>query len=299
MKACSELNLKKKKAQMLLKFAQYIFIFVIMWITNHLAFAAEIVDRGPFSKEIDWAHTVTICGNIEKGDYQKFKQVCDKILQSNNIIGDVQISSIGGNVIEAMKIGSLIRKLYIITWSPLKGTAGNYSPCNFLSSEKADNYCNSSCFLIWAAGVERWGNVLGLHRPYFGKEYSKGLTASEAKAKYEGGSNIVKNYLYDMDIPTNIIDEMFKHSSKDIYFLDYKTAESLKHVPFFEEWIIANCNTLKIEEKNAMSNFQTKLFLKRKLSKLESLEYNWLIKKSIEAQICMMNKIREVQLNLK
>jgi hypothetical protein len=163
---------------------------------------------------------------------------------------------------------------------------------------RKDCTCDSSCFFIWVAGVKRYGNVLGLHRPYFNKEYFKDSTASEAEAKYNEGSNIVKKYLYNMDIPTNIVDEMFKHSSREIYYLDQKTVDSLSNVPFFEEWIIAHCKPLVTQEENDLKNLRAEDAL-TELTKEKKFYFEYLKDKKLKHAICMMNKIREVQLNKK
>jgi len=120
----------------------------------------------------------------------------------------VHLDSNGGDGLEAMKIGRLIRKLHLSTSAPLTWGDDTLVCPNYIEKKKNAPdacVCYSSCFLIWAGGVSRHGNSISVHRPYFSKEYFKGLSAEEAKKKYRDLSNGVKNYLIDMDIPIQVI----------------------------------------------------------------------------------------------
>jgi len=259
---------------------------------------------------------ILIYGDIEKGDAQKFKNLVQNIKQENCLVGKVSLLSHGGDVFEAMQIGSLIRKNLISTEAPLAhqwvtkplfiGCSSlcdsfiNIKPCLLKNRDRETTEpricgCNSACFLIWSAGVERMGNGLGLHRPYFSKDYFQGLSAKEAEEKYDELSNDVREYLISMDIPAHIIDEMFSHNSEDIYYLvrsyeeDYTETgfniSALKFVPFFEEWIISKCGlgcTINIFEED-LSNDEV---------------HDWFMKSSIYNE-CVDKAKADVQLDNK
>ena len=275
---------------------QYITIFLTLLVFNNHLLASDIYKREPYSDSAayNWAHSIVIDGKIEPGDFSKFKKIFDATIKSNSVIMGVELSSFGGDVFEAMKIGDFIRNNYMTTVAPTKSSDG--IKCSW--GGKKDCTCNSSCFLIWAAGVRRQGNILGLHRPYFKKKHFVGLSPSDAEIKYKGMSSVVKKYLQLMDIPNDIIEKMFEYSSKEIYFLDKNKFAALRIVPFFEEWIIANCETLTQEEESDYKYLDS-ISKVRKLSNSENFYYKHLNKIQTNLHLCWMNKIKEIQLNIK
>ncbi len=137
-----------------------------------------------------------------------------------------------------------------------------YSEPNYggLKSKICD--CSSACFLIWSAGVIRLGSLIGLHRPYFDKNYFSGLTADEANREYKKLSDRVRAYLKSMDIPDFLVDEMFSHSSDDIFYLhhyDKNLIDRLKYAPYFEEMLIARCPNLTNDESKILQELNFSL----------------------------------------
>ena len=61
---------------------------------------------------------VLIEGEIRKGDFEKF---IDAVLKAGSRRADVLIASNGGDVLEAMKIGTFIRKFRFATYAPRSG----------------------------------------------------------------------------------------------------------------------------------------------------------------------------------
>jgi len=274
------------------------------------------------------SQSILIKGDIEKGDFQKFKKAIQEIKQSNCYISSVHLISNGGDVLEAIAIGSEIRKNLITTWAPWDqhfSDGGEGPPsCGVTSSiifdfnskrwkmEPPQDYpcdCNSACFLIWAAGVMRTGSSLGLHRPYFSKEYYQGLSAAEAEEKYKQLSSLVRTYLSSMDIPNDIIDEMFSHSSEDIYYLYMRGKEGsieqnikgLTHAPFFEELLIAKCSPLTDEELKAHQDLIMKFELTAmfELTAIEKHALQSLKEKYDKYSKCHSGIKREAQLSNK
>jgi hypothetical protein len=212
------------------------------------------------------------------------------------------LASQGGSVVEAMKIGLMVRKFYIKSAAPTyhKGIIKcpwkyEQGPDIWLNPPNTNCTCTSSCFLIWAAGVERTGDVLGVHRPYFNKIYFEGLLLKEAEAQYKKMSNDVIEYLHKMNIPNDVIEKMFQYSSKNIYFLEYNTVKTMKKVPFFEEWIIANCG----DRTEYFEKFW-KLFNKKlndiKLTEAEQFYFDYLSEKEEKYFKCRGDKIKAAQL---
>jgi len=175
---------------------------------------------------------LNISGEITHGDYRK---VVNKILEHGTMPSRLNIRSPGGNAMEAIKIGRLVR-------------AG-------LINVSAGMPCNSACALIYFAGVpnsrEAPLNIpLGIHRPYFEKRYFGGLSIEEARKKYKQAEQEVIPYLYEMKVPTIVIEKMMSVPSDDVFWLSQKKYRKLAGAmaPVFEEWIKARCNSLSEKE---------------------------------------------------
>lgn len=85
--------------------------------------------------------------------------------------------------------------------------------------------------------------VMGIHRPYYEKEFYSKLSSAQAAESYKYLEKSVRSYLVEMGAPQEIIDRMFNRSSTEIDLLTdrefrkyYKPEES-----FLEEWLIAKC----------------------------------------------------------
>lgn len=145
---------------------------------------------------------VRFTGNIEVGDH---KQVvfCQKQtpINSNGSYKSsaiFAISSPGGSVSEAMKIGQHIRnnKMWVIV-IPSPGK------------------CFSSCIYILAAGTVKhpWGEI-GIHRPYFEAKPNQGYDFA-LKAILEES----RIYFHKMNIPEALADDMFSIPPQDMQLL--------------------------------------------------------------------------------
>ncbi len=156
---------------------------------------------------------IRLVGIIEKGDAEKFKRLVEDLRQKKRTVNMLMLASIGGDAIEAMRIGTIVRESFIPTYAPFASDSG--FTCNGYPSGLKDDDCDcaSACFLIWVAGVYRMGDVLGIHRPYFLEGYFEGLSASEAQKEYVLMYERVRSYLKNMDVPEHIINKMFNTGS--------------------------------------------------------------------------------------
>lgn len=299
------LSIRYLKGYRTLLAISYIFLFYF----SESCFGADFYksQKEEYPKEIIseklniYSTDILIYGDIETGDAQRFARIVQKINQDGCLVGKVSLLSNGGDVLEAMKIGTIIRKNLISTEAPIYEDGSFYKekhkeldvdfhlfcraicnsflnakPCMWENTNHNTNSlsfgnpeicgCNSVCFLIWASGVVRLGDGIGIHRPYFSPSYFQNLSAKEAKEKYNEMSKKVKDYLNSMNIPNQLIEEMFNHSSEDIYFFakNYERRKKggipvLKRVPFFEEWIISKCGPgLSIEESELLTELSFK-----------------------------------------
>jgi hypothetical protein len=129
---------------------------------------------------------VNLWGKIESGDNQKFRELIMPYLKSGYPIFKVNIFSVGGDVQAAMGIADQIKTLQTRTVAPTRFAdivngqpiERAYPSCwfteNYDTPKVVDGYnwctCASACFLIWASGITREGNHVGIHRIYFTDE---------------------------------------------------------------------------------------------------------------------------------
>lgn len=154
---------------------------------------------------------ILISGKIVKGDFQRFGRLIDPTENWNNykgyLIGGVHLDSPGGDVAEAMRIAQLVERSFVST------------------TVKSGNSCLSSCFLIFAAGMQRvWSGSsrLGVHRiSLVGEELDLN---KYGKATMEA-SQAVENFLVRVGTPRKLIEKMNDTPPSEMYFLSFDWLE--------------------------------------------------------------------------
>jgi hypothetical protein len=96
-------------------------------------------------------------------------------------------------------------------------------------------HCASACFLIWAAGVERGGSALGLHRPSISSTTFANLAPNRASILYRQLLVDLEKYLSDMEVTRRFIDLMTATTSTDMRWLTHHEADPLEEVPSIAE----------------------------------------------------------------
>src|ERR1017187_3382463 len=153
------------------------FIFAALFIFSPLvASAANIY----VSANKLW---INVEGEIVPGD---FSRLVNTLSNTGTSIGTVAIFSKGGGVNEAIKIGNLIRDLRLHTLSA-KGFGAQGNVCGKIF-DQSNCTCLSACVLIFAAGVNRYGNVLGVHRSYVSHDILKSMGGYRSYKRIEGGN---------------------------------------------------------------------------------------------------------------
>jgi hypothetical protein len=230
----------------------------------------------------DSCQNILLKGTILPGDGERFAKI---LRQSHPFLFRVLLWSPGGSVEDAMKIGRLIRKGLIETEAPtamnvpwVRSADENYekqpgwgtltsafggawtSVCEgrnvsgWQDGKPSHNcHCASACFLIWAAGIERSGDVLGLHRPTIEATAFAKLPPDRASVLYRQLLSDIGRYLAEMEIPRRFIEIMTSTSSKDLRWLTYKEAASMEDMPpSIAEWVASSCGAMTKSEKDAM-----------------------------------------------
>jgi hypothetical protein len=273
-----------------------------LYAPNELTQSSRLKDRFPSGRRPSPASCLTamIKGTIDTGDSAKFAQ----LLQNNHpFLGTVLLWSSGGLVEEAMKIGRLVRKDILTTNAPFEATlphpvgSGSLTDPRLALADVATMcddsscHCASACFLIWAAGIEREGNALGLHRPSIRSTSFADLPPERASGLYRLLLAEVERYLTEMEIPRRYIEIMTDTSSTDIRWLDLEEAWSLEEAPSVAEWIAAGCGAISKSERRAMLEIGAKLKNKINVSQQEKMLREQWLQRSSEIDECKAKRI--------
>ena len=181
---------------------------------------------------------VLLKGEILPGDHERLIQfaVHNNIdLANENFI----LSSPGGDVLEALKVGELVKNLYVTVWvGPDTGQ------------------CASACFIIFASAVSRHAlaGLVGIHRPYVDRTQLRLLSPKNAEAQENKALLDAENYLHQLRVPSYLVDKMFQHASSEIYWLSNEdlVSELGTRPAWYEEFLIARCGFDKEGEQQYM-----------------------------------------------
>lgn len=151
-------------------------------------------------------------------------------------------------------MGWLVRKAMLITATPnhdLGDDEGTMYSGDPLTLDKICEgkrcHCASACVLIWAAGIERLGGVVGLHRPSLRSTSFANLPPERASGLYRLLIAEIDGYLTEMEVPRRFIELMTGTSSNDIRWLTIPESNSLEEVPSIAEWIAASCGVNSVD----------------------------------------------------
>jgi WD40 repeat protein len=165
---------------------------------------------------------VAIEGKITSGDANKLEWLLTKPSHSPEFL----LQSPGGNLLEAMTMGRLLRASFAsIETKKSKCGGPNQSVC-----------CASACALVYL-GAARWntGDLLGLHRPTLedlGQEdYSKARTA------LQDASILTQQYLKEMEIDARVFDNMMGTGPEQLVI--WKMPK--EYPPSLRDWLMAKC----------------------------------------------------------
>ncbi len=199
-------------------------------------------------------YTIILEGEITAGDEKHFFQTfSDKVLDGETV-ASVQLYSKGGDVDEAIKLGKMIRRLRLITIIPKihDGISETDIPSGYRLRDNRNQACASSCFLVFAGGIWRIGNVALLHRPFISRDSSRNYNDLERERLQKDAMNLVVSYLKDMEVNQFFIDKTIQYSSQDSYQVTQQDAESYdlnEPVPSIEEIVLSKCDSLKKSDK--------------------------------------------------
>lgn len=203
-------------------------LIATLYLISNIAYSANFIavekkqhDSGSYKP----THII-MNGAIESGDFKKLLKLLieDKAFSNDFPRFLILGPSKGGDLMEAMKIGALIKKLTL----------------KVLVNKK----CYSACtFVALSAKYRRYFGEMGFHRPYFEKKYYAGLSHNDAEKKYKELHEIANNYLHSNYISQSVIDKMFSYSSNEMWVIDQHKSKKMlgQFQPSFQEWLYSKC----------------------------------------------------------
>lgn len=246
---------------------------------------------------------IAIVGPIQSGDYDDFASI---YRASRGWLGDVVLVSYGGSLDEAIRIGRLIKSAFMATHAPYKFSEDSKPSFGGMEPNPCENHdcvCASACFVIWVAGLPRYGNALGIHRPAFDAKYFGNLSPSTAEKKYQQAIQELAQYLQDMAVPQTYYELLMKTPSWEVLIpwqsikrdLESPRGLAATHNPSaIDEWLTAKCGAVSVEELAALEEYDAKTGRKymltfttpSKWSELPDPAYRLLAKKIYEITSC-------------
>lgn len=257
---------------------------------------------------------VILEGRIEAGDYDKLLKLT-KLLNAGcggpyeGCVRGLYLASPGGSLIEAMKIGRLVRTLRWDTTVPSPITNPYVPPEKYfkdiqLKDPQHNHMCASACFFIFVAGAERNSDdldvaqnvILGIHRPYLTDSDLRATNADQAIASGNQVRDVVEGYLKGMGVPSKYADLMFSIPKEEIRWIksaDFN-ADFKGVIPELKDWIDARCNKMTDAEKgfsNAVENKSRSQLTEAEKPIWDSLTKKW--KDQVECAVDLQFKIRK------
>lgn len=215
---------------------------------------------GGYRTKPETCRALYINGQIAKGDFAK---LADLYRRNHPALNSIYLNSPGGDALEAMKIGDLIRQYLIYTHAPFRFAPGGTPMMHLYNGSDTVQWlcqgpsckCASACALVWFAAVNRTGEV-GLHRPRLDDASFKDLPPSEAAKVYRQVLEEIARYLRRMEVPQAVADLIITTNSAEIMWVGTVEAEgdkwNLQESPSYSEWQQANCGSVTSKEEDTM-----------------------------------------------
>jgi hypothetical protein len=252
---------------------------------------------------------VILEGKIEAGDYDNFLRLLNLINEDcGSCARRLYLESPGGSLIEAMKIGRLVRALHWETIIPSPITNPYVRPEKIyenyqIKDPKSNHICASACFFIFVGGTYRSSDdvdvddnvILGIHRPYLTDKELMAQSGDQAIASASRVRDVVEGYLKEMGVPSKYAELMFSIPKDEVRWIDSAEfhADFNGDIPELKDWIDARCNKLTDIEKAFSKAVDNKV--RDQLTDAEKPMWDMLLKK-LKAQIeCEWDIRRKLQ----
>jgi hypothetical protein len=228
-------------------------LFLCLLQTPSINFAADI--------RVDPQTEILLEGQIEKGDYEKLLKIARDLYVYP---GKIYLASPGGNLAEAMKIGRMIRRLRWATEVPETSLPPDLvqriAQMHGLKDPAHNNVCASACFFVFVAGIFRYGDRLGIHRPYMSNADLRRLSGDQAIGASQGARAEVAGYLEKMGLPAKYAQMMYSVSKDQTLWLGHGDikADLQGFIPELQDWVKAKCDKMSDSERAARDRLRGK-----------------------------------------
>ncbi|MDQ6680024.1 MAG: hypothetical protein M3Y67_03545 [Pseudomonadota bacterium] len=185
---------------------------------------------------------VVLEGRIDVGDFDKVEKLSREATPTG-----IYLASPGGNLVEAIRIGALVRRL---AWETRSAEGPDVAPAiragvatSYGVRHQRNNVCASACFFIFVAGIYRDGHALGIHQPFMSAEELARIPAEEATRRTNGVKALVERFFRKMGVPLHYVDEMYAVPKDQLRWLteDEILADFHGFVPSVREWVRTQC----------------------------------------------------------
>jgi hypothetical protein len=282
-------------------------LFAATWLAAFVAPAsgAEIRDARP--EELRYVQTSIILeGKIETGDYTKLLKVidedCDYDFKGEPACpGGIYLASPGGNLMEAMKIGRLVRRLRLETRVPSDLPSPYRQKAEAVLKDKANYICASACFFVFVAGINRardiYPPILGIHRPYISDVELRKLSGDQVIASAGQMRTFVVDYLKEMNVSEKYADLMFSISKDQVRVIneDDFEADFEGYIPELRDWLDAKCNNFTDVEKTVEKVIEGKRTHGEKLTEDEQRMADMLGEKNLQQGECLVKVLSKLR----
>lgn len=283
-------------------------LFAATWLTVLVAPAggAEIRDARP-EELLTVSGNVILEGKIETGDYEKLLTVFDDWCGMDfrgkpGCASGIYLASPGGDLIEAMKIGRLVRTLRLETYVPSDFPPPYRQRAEaVLKDPKADYMCASACFFIFVAGIDReeviYPAILGIHRPYLSEADLKRLSGNQVIASAGQMRTVVEGYLKEMGVPAKYADLMFSIPKDQVRLINEEDFKSdfEGYIPELRDWLDAKCHKLTDIEKLVSKGIERKKRRREKLTEDDERMSRMLTEKNLQQGECLAQELQKLR----
>lgn len=198
-------------------------------------------------------------GKIEPGDYISVRNFLSDASNSKKMNGEIFLGSQGGNVIEAVRIGYLIRHLQLSTNVPSRPpwTGSELIHASDLAKPSKNYRCTSACFLLYVAGIHRdfiRTGLLGLHQPQIERK-PIGATEADISAATADVREKLKTYFEQMNVPNKYLDLMYSMPPNRVRWITQNEfdADLEGYIPEFRALLDSKCDSrLEAEHSNEL-----------------------------------------------
>jgi hypothetical protein len=238
---------------------------------------ASALDMNVKTDDAEKLAYMNLWGEIVTGDEAKFRSLITPYIQRGYILFKVNIFTIGGDVGAAMSIGNQIRLLRSRTVAPSRfarivddqRVVNPYPSCWFdqkfgtsIGPQPVERApwcdCASACFLIWASGIVREGNHVGVHRTYYLKEDGRkfgNMSGPEAQRMYQAQQQNFQQYVDALDVPRSISERLWATGSQSMHYLTQDELALMQSTPHLEEQTMARCGRDKTEHMSVANGW--------------------------------------------